>query len=214
MLRSRYEKLIWTGRLSVYGDGGLIMKAGTPDGPAGELDLAVRLRGALTELKLTLDPDRYLVVLRLDLHDLQRLTDTSVLDEHINLAERLKHRLRGPARGIFLRDVASEALVTHAQLGGSPVRGRLLQIEDRDLGPVLGEQPCRGHADAARARRPRDDGDSSCHKHGASPCFMPKHVNPNSAPHPDKAGAEPRVCRMGKPSQQASHVGNTNGPHV
>ena len=107
-----------------------------------------------------------LVVLRLDVHDLERLRDTGVVDEDVDVAELRDHR-RGRAFAVRLAgDIACDADVAGADIGGGRFSGPGVQVEDGDAGAVLGEEPRGGLADAARGRGPGDDCDFVLQQHG------------------------------------------------
>ena len=83
------------------------------------------------------DVEDGVVVFRLDVHDLQRLGDAGIVDQHVDRAE-LGHDLlhRGEAGGL-VGDVAGEADDAFAEVGGRGLRLRLVEIENDDPAAVL-----------------------------------------------------------------------------
>lgn len=89
----------------------------------------------------------HIPLLRADLHQLERLRDAGVVDQDVDLAERLEGSLARPLAAVAVGHVAGEAAVP----GSQPVRGALrrilVQIHDRNARTVVGEQTCRRQSD-------------------------------------------------------------------
>ena len=113
------------------------------------------------------------VVGRLYVHELERLRDSGVVDQHIDLAKSLEHRLSRFLAVDFFCDVArgSEMLRTDVASGGRRRVG--VEIEDGDARALRGEQVRNGLADAARRGGPRDDGNLVFQKHRSSQLSSP-----------------------------------------
>jgi hypothetical protein len=93
----------------------------------------------------------------LDVHDLQRLGDAGVVDQHVDRAPAAQKLLHGGAAGRLVGDVAGETDMVLAQVACRLFRLLSVEVEDGDRGAMLGKKPRRGHAQAAGRSRPGHD---------------------------------------------------------
>jgi hypothetical protein len=103
------------------------------------------------------DVEHRIPVLRGDVHELQRLGDAGVVDQDVDMAERLDGAVGRLLAAVAVGHVAREAAVLSAEALGRVVRRAFVEVDDRDAGAVLGKQPRRSEADPARARGTGND---------------------------------------------------------
>ena len=120
-----------------------------------EPDLRERMCGMVAWLQVKraaqVDVEDAVVARRIDVHDLHRLRDAGVVDQDIDVAERLDARVDGGFALVELGDVANEADMIAAKRGCRLNGGVAVDIENGDAGAVFGEQPCGCKADAVLA---------------------------------------------------------------
>ena len=103
------------------------------------------------------DVGHRLIVLRLDFHELQRLGDAGVIDEHVDAPERAEHLIDRGLALLQVGNVAGKSDMLIAHFGRSGLRLLGVEIENGHPCALAGEQLGRGHAEPAPRRRTRDD---------------------------------------------------------
>ena len=84
-----------------------------------------------------------------NVHELQRLSDAGIVDQHVDLAELADYGLDRGDAGVPVGHVAGDTAMGLAQFAGGRRRLSGIEIEDDRASAVLGEQRGDGSADAA-----------------------------------------------------------------
>ena len=110
------------------------------------------------ECATQVDIEHRVIIFRLDLHQLQRLRYAGIVDKDIDAAELLDDQGGDRETGDAIRHVAGKPDMTFAeQTRRCKASLSFIKIEDGDLRPVLGEQPCRRLPQSALGRSARHD---------------------------------------------------------